>query len=138
MQRAFALGLAALLPVLIGAATPAGDTARDAEAAATEARLIDRYLGGKVAGEPESCISVRQLVRPVVVSDRTLLFRTSGSLVYRNDLQQACPGMRASPALPIIETRGTTVCRGTIVTVPRGNEPSCQMGDFVAYRTIGG
>lgn len=132
MRHAAPVLLAALLPLLIGAASPAEDAA---EATATETRLLDRYLGGKVAQAPESCITTRHLVRPVVASDRTLLFRVSGSLVYRNDLQQSCPGMRASPALPIIETRGATVCRGTIVTVPRGSNPSCQLGDFVAYRT---
>ena len=96
-------------------------------------RVIDRHLTGLVAGEPEMCVNASRLGssgQTIIVSDRVLLFRVSSSLVYRNNMQQECPGMERSPYEPNIHNRGSSICRGDTVTSEEG---SCNLGDFVPF-----
>ena len=127
------VGAILLVPALLLATSTAS---ADSEGRAAERqRIVDRELAGKTAGEPEDCISARSYRRLIVASDSTLLFRVSSTLVYRNDLQQSCPGMADSPFEPAIDSRGSRVCRGDIATVERGPQSSCALGVFVPYRS---
>ncbi len=129
-MRGYALLLASALLFATGTASA------DNEGRTTERqRIFDREMAGKTAGEPEDCISARSYRRLIVASDSTLLFRVSSNLVYRNDLQQSCPGMADSPFEPAIDSRGSRVCRGDIATVERGPQASCALGVFVPYRS---
>lgn len=116
-----------------------GTASADGEGRAAERQqMVDRELAGKTAGEAEDCISARSYRRLIVASDSTLLFRVSSTLVYRNDLQQSCPGMADSPFEPAIDSRGSRICRGDIPTVERGTQASCALGVFVPYRAATG
>lgn len=128
-MRGHALLLAVALLFGTGTASADGENR-----AADRQRIVDRELAGKMAGEPEDCISARSYRRLIVASDSTLLFRVSNNLVYRNDLQQSCPGMADSPFEPAIDSRGSRICRGDIATVERGVQASCALGVFVPYR----
>ncbi len=129
-MRSYALILA--LALLLGTGTASADS----EGRAAERQdIVDRELAGKMAGESEDCISRRSYRRLVVASDSTLLFRVSDNLVYRNDLQQSCPGMADSAFEPAIDSRGSRVCRGDIATVERGPQTSCALGAFIPYRS---
>lgn len=128
-MRGHALLLAVAL--LLGTGTASADSENRA---AHRQRIVDRELIGKTAGEAQDCISARSYRRLIVASDSTLLFRVSNNLVYRNDLQQSCPGMADSPFEPAIASHGSRICRGDIATVERGVQASCALGVFVPYR----
>jgi hypothetical protein len=103
--------------------------------------VLDRNLSGKVAGQPVSCINSTTADQTIRVSDSILLYRTSGRLVYKNDLRGACPGLARDNDVIVTEVRGSGPCRGDIIhlvdrtTGIRG--PSCVLGDFTPYRTPG-
>ena len=120
-----------LAPALLLATGTA--SADDDSRAAERQRIVDRELVGKSAGAAENCISARQPYRVIVESDSALLFRVSSRLVYRNQLQQSCPGMAISPFAPAIDSRGSQICRGDIATIERGPQSSCALGEFVPY-----
>ena len=98
-------------------------------------RILDRELTGKTAQPAERCISTRTVHRMHVISDDTLLFRVSGSLSYVNRLRQPCPGLARTPYAPRIAASGSRYCSGDIAETEADGGSSCQLGEFIPYRT---
>lgn len=131
--------VAALAPALLSACA-APQRQANAEALNPEQlALLERNLGGKVAGRPVSCIPSRSADQTVRVSDDILLYRVSGNLVYRNELRSSCPGLARDDDIIVSRTTGIGPCRGDIIhLVDRTSGvqgPSCVLGEFTPYRT---
>lgn len=118
-------------------------TASEAETApvpltAKQAKLLDKQLAGKTAGEPVRCITTMRQDEIIRVSDDMLLYRVSGRLVYQNRLQSSCPGLARDRDIMVTENYGSQSCRGDIIRLVdrmSGIQGGfCQLGDFVPYR----
>lgn len=129
----------AIAATLGGCAQMGARQANAEELTPRQLALLERNLGGKVAGEPVSCLSSVRTNDVIRVSDTILLYRVSGNLVYKNELNPGCPGLGRSNDIMVSEIRGPGPCRGDIIHLTdhtsgiRG--PSCALGDFVPYRT---
>jgi hypothetical protein len=126
MRLTFALASLALL------ATPA--LAADE---ASEAKRLEQMLAGRTAGPPQSCVSGSLLQQSRTFAGKTIVYRSKGATLYRNDFPGGCPGLRQGRAIVTRSATGT-YCRGDIVDVVdfRIGIPltSCSLGDFVPYR----
>lgn len=103
-----------------------------------QSKLLQKQIGGKVAGEAVSCISDLHQADIIRVSDDLLLYKVSGRLVYQNRLRSPCPGLASDRDIIVTEQFGSQICRGDIIKlvdrlggIPG---PSCALGDFVPYR----
>jgi hypothetical protein len=102
-------------------------------------KIMNQWLGNKQAGRPVSCIPHREIQSTYYVGGRTILYKISNNLVYRNDPPGGCPGLNSNLAL---ETRNPTgmLCSGEIAQVrdyAQGYSPgSCALGEFVPYRRV--
>ena len=128
------------LAVTLAGCAPTG-SAEPGAAALTpkQAELLDKQLGGKVAGEPVSCLnSNSRSYQTIRVSDDILLYRASGKLVYRNTLRGSCPGLARDNDVMVMRSYGTGTCKGDLFHLVdrtsgiRG--PTCVLGEFVPYR----
>lgn len=103
-----------------------------------QATLLQKQIGGKVAGPPVNCISSMYNDDIIRVSDDMLLFKISGRLVYQNRLKSPCPGLSRDRDIMVTEQFGGQQCRGDIIRlVDRVGGipgPVCILGDFVPYR----
>lgn len=101
-----------------------------------EQRLAEE-LHDKVPGPPQDCIMGRDADRMSTIGNETILFRTSGSLVYRNDIPGGCPMAGSSRRLER-RTISTNLCRGEQLNVVDNQTGAyfgtCILGDFVPYR----
>jgi hypothetical protein len=140
MHRKF-LALGAMpLAALVASCAPAGSV--DPSAAALtpkQAAVLDKQLGGKVAGEPLTCLnSASRNFQTIRVSDDILLYRASGNLVYKNNLRTSCPGLARDDDFLLIRSHGSGTCRGDFFQLVDRNSgiagPTCVFGDFVPYR----
>ena len=103
-----------------------------------QSKLLQKQIGGKVAGEAVSCISSAQHTDIIRVSDDMLLYKVSGRLVYQNRLKSPCRGLASDHDIMVTEQFGSQQCRGDIIKlVDRiGGIPGpfCVLGDFVPFR----
>ena len=103
-----------------------------------QSKLLQKQIGGKVAGKAVSCISSAQHTDIIRISDDMLLYKVSGRLVYQNRLKSPCPGLASDRDIMVTEQFGSQQCRGDIIKlVDRiGGIPGpfCVLGDFVPYR----
>lgn len=106
--------------------------------AENDADALARELAGRVAGQPQSCITPTQSRSLTVADDQTLLYR-AGDTLWVNRLSSACPGIEPLGTL-IVEVHGSQYCRNDQV---RGLEagasipgPTCRLGDFVPWRRV--
>ena len=86
-----------------------------------EAKILANELKGKVAGEPQNCISTLGRENMIRISDDMLLYRQSGRLVYQNKLRSPCPGLAPCDSLiSIIRTlaRFALVRKRSALNVP--------------------
>lgn len=126
------------LPVLLAACATAG-MAEDKPPQLSEKQqaALDRALEGKVAGEPQSCISLIQRADLQVISDDLLLYK-AGRTVYVNRVLGSCNGLSFGRTL-VTNVWGSQICRGDIARVADLSAGmltgSCALGDFVPYRT---
>lgn len=128
------IGLAVIGAALTGTAavSQTGD-----RATARDLQLMDRWLAGRTAGNPASCIPHSQIRATYYVGGKTILYRMRNGTVYRNEPPGGCPGLNSNLAL---ETRNPTglLCRGEIAQVrdySQGFSPGgCALGEFVPYR----
>jgi hypothetical protein len=101
------------------------------------ARLA-KELGGKTAGKPVNCISDFSSGNVIRISDDILLYRTSGNLVYKNNLRYACPGLARDDDIIVSEQFGGQKCRGDLLKLVDRTSgfqgPVCSLGEFVPYR----
>jgi len=99
-------------------------------------------LQGKAIGEPQSCVTTRQIEDINAVSDRVVLFHLKNGRTYRNDLPAACP--QATRSGTSFSYR-TTVSRLCAVDVLQIAEPAsgfayggCPLGKFTRYELPAG
>ena len=136
MRTGTSIGLIGLAAALIGTAAISQTGDRVVE---RDLKIMDQWLGDKQAGKPVSCIPSRQVRSTYYVGGRTILYKVSNNLVYRNDPPGGCPGLNSNLAL---ETRQPTglLCSGEIAQVrdySQGYSPgSCALGQFVPYRRV--
>jgi len=123
-MRGLPIAIAAL--GLLGAAAPAAPK-QDALAA---------ELQGRVAGKPMDCVDKARLDGPQIIDDHTLIYRESGRRVWRNDLPDACPGLRPMDTM-VIEVWGNQMCRNDHFRsyAPGSSIPGaiCRLGTFTPY-----
>jgi hypothetical protein len=127
------------LPILclLGACTATADTSAARSSAAERDRIeLAEELRGRVAGQPQSCVQLRNLRGNHSAGD-AIIFEGQGDVIYVNRPAGGCPDLGHGRAL---QTRSfsTQLCRGEIATVfdPVSGIQygSCGLGDFVPYR----
>lgn len=103
-----------------------------------EAKILEKELRGKVAGEPRNCISNSRNVSSTRISDDTLLYRESGRTVYVNKLRGTCPGLTRGDDIMVVETYSGQLCRGDLIRLVDRTSgipgPMCSLGEFVPYK----
>jgi hypothetical protein len=122
--------------IALGACAPALQQPQPRSARAET--QLQELLAGKVAGAPVSCLPNHRANEMVIIDDNTLLFRQSGSRVYRAQLEGSCSRLGSGfYALKTNRFGGGGLCRGEIaevVDVQNGfSVGSCVFGDFVPY-----
>lgn len=119
--------------ILAGCTGTAAEPVRTARA---ESRAAD-LLRGKVAGATRACIPLRSANRQTIIDERTILYRVSSTLVYRNELP-GCPGLDDRSTL-IHRTTLPSLCSGEIFEYRDAGtgftQGSCTFGEFTEYRT---
>jgi hypothetical protein len=104
--------------------------------AATHHDDVAKTLGGRTPGTPQTCIDNGSAGSPQIIDDRTLLYTESGRRIWRNDLPEACPGLRDDSHL-IVEVYGSQLCQNDrFRAVDFGSHipgPYCRFGKFVPY-----
>lgn len=133
MKKILALSFAALA----AASCAPVDPMEAAERAEREEVEFAEAISGRVAGEPVSCVSQRDLRDNRSIGEGAIIFTGPGNLIYVNRPPAGCPELNSGRAL-VIRTTSTQLCRGDIATVV---DPvsgitygSCGLGDFVPYR----
>ena len=101
-------------------------------------RELARYLDGRVAGQPQSCLSTFRTQDMVVVDERTILYRDGSNRVWRNEMNGPCSGLgRPGTAIVTRQFGGSGPCRGEIAQIVDTSAGftvgSCSFGDFVPY-----
>lgn len=133
-----AAAIAAALPLLASCA-PAGAGGPGADALSVkEIAALEKELGGKIAGEPQDCLSDTRSDSPIRVSDGIVLYRVTGKLTYRNDLRGSCPGFSRGDNIMIIKKLGARICKGDVFHLADRSSgfrgATCAFGEFVPYR----
>lgn len=98
---------------------------------------LDRYLAGKVAGRPQSCLPNYQAKDMVVIDEHTVLFR-DGRRVWRTDIPGGCTNLgRPGYAMVTKQYGGEGLCENEIVRVVDTSTGmlagSCTFGPFVPF-----
>ncbi len=105
-----------------------------------QAILLDKELGGKVAGKPLNCLSNHDTTDIIRVSDDMILYRQSKRLVYQNKLRYTCHGLSRDSDIIVTETFGGSLCQGDLLRLVDRTSgiqgPVCSLGEFVPYRTV--
>lgn len=134
-MRILALTLAIATSACVDARAPESRIAAEAR----EAARLDADLAGYARGAPRRCLP-RDADRGVEsYGERTLVFRVSSTLVYRNDVRSgSCPRIGNSRALITTRFGGSRLCNGdraSSADLVAGFETGfCILGDFVPYR----
>lgn len=128
---------------LVANCAPAGSGEPGAAALTPkQAERLDKQLAGKVPGEPLKCLPSYRSNDTIRVSDSILLYRSSGNLVYRNDLKSSCPGLARESDIMVVRQFGSSTCSGDFFhLVDRSSGirgPTCVFGEFVPYRKPAG
>jgi hypothetical protein len=96
-----------------------------------------RDMAGRVAGPPQTCVSVNPVENLHVIDPQTVAYGY-GSTIYLNHLAAPCPALSQFNTVIVQAGIGSQYCRGDRV---RGLEPgaiiagpSCNLGDWVPYR----
>lgn len=95
-------------------------------------------LAGRVAEPPVQCVPRRPQEALLVLEDgRTLSYRY-GNIVYRTEVQSACPGLRPQSSI-VVESIGSRYCSGDRIRVIDPGAPGhiCAIGPFTPYRPVG-
>ena len=120
---------------LSGCAMSAGDRGSYGSQERAARELADA-LKGRVAGEPQDCISASSTSGPQIIDERTLIYRDVGK-VWRNDLESSCPGLDPGDTLVVV-LHGSQMCRRDLFHVREYGSsipgPRCQLGKFTPYR----
>ncbi|GAA4008137.1 hypothetical protein GCM10022280_01040 [Sphingomonas swuensis] len=141
-MRRLTLAATAVLAATLGLAACATTDREPEQRSASAQKELDRLLGGKVAGQPVSCLPSYRSQDMVVIDENTILFREGGSRVWRNDVTGPCSGLGTSGrALLTKQFSSGSLCRGEIAQVIDTSQGatvgSCALGDFVPYTAPG-
>ena len=103
--------------------------------ARADAELVDE-LDGRVAGDPVSCVSQREVSGHEAVGNGLILFKGKGQVDYLNHPQGGCPTLNYGRTL-VFRTTSTRLCSGEVASVVEavsgGSYGSCILGDFTPY-----
>ncbi|HEY9580666.1 MAG TPA: hypothetical protein VIR65_12475 [Rhizorhapis sp.] len=130
-----------VLPILLVSACATNGMAEDQSPTLTakQQATLTKALEGKVAGKPQSCMSMIPRADLQVISDDVLLYKI-GRTVYVNRMMGNCSGLTNGRTL-VSNVWGSQVCRGDIARVADLNvgmiTGSCAFGDFVPYSPAG-
>lgn len=133
--------LAVIIPlsVMAAACAPVDGGNKPAPIREKQAKILEKQLKGKVAGEPVNCLPDFRATNLIRISDDMLLYRVSKNLVYQAKLRSSCPGLARDTDIIVTEKFGTRQCNGDLIylvdryTGFRG--PTCSFGEFIPYRT---
>lgn len=109
------------------------------EVSARSQAQLQQMLAGRVSGPAVSCLPPGRSGDMTSIAGGTVVFR-SGSTLYVNNMQGACPNLTSQTAL-VTRQFGSGLCRGEIAQVidPTSGITvgSCVFGDFVPFRRAG-
>jgi len=130
-MRKILMSLAALAS--LSAAAPAM-----AERASPEAQLAN-LLEGRVAGEPQSCLSMTRQMNSRIIPGQAIVYEGVGDTIYVNRLRGGRENLDRWDVL-VSEVHGGSICRGETM---RTIDPSSRMltgivflDDFIPYRRV--
>ena len=123
------------LAALAACAMPGGGVELPAEARADLVEAVE----GRIAGEPVSCIPLRQIGGNRAIGDQVIIFEEkAGDTIWINRPAGGCP-LDSGRALSL-STTASQLCSGEIVGVfdPLSGMSfgGCSLGEFVPYREI--
>jgi hypothetical protein len=132
------VALLSVLAVMGGCADARPSETRIAAEAKEAARLTED-LAGYTAGEPRRCLPRQADSGIESYGEKTLVFRVSSRLVYRNDVRSgSCPRIGNSRALITTSYGSGQLCNGdraSSADLVAGFETGfCILGDFTPYR----
>ncbi len=135
-MRCLILPMTALAAATAACTPTPMETARAAASAATQQEKLAKELAGLVPGKPVNCISQFQS-QQVSSYGPTILYKVSGSLIYRSETAGGCGSIGRGDIL-VTRTSSGQLCSGdiarTINAASRFPTGSCSFGDFVPYR----
>jgi hypothetical protein len=101
-----------------------------------EATLATELRNYQPAGQPVSCVSLRNLEGNRSAGENAVIFDGPGGRLYVNRPPAGCPMLRHGRALTV-RTTNSQLCRGDIVSVfdpgTGANYGACGLGDFEPY-----
>jgi hypothetical protein len=132
------LTIASTLVLATSAALVACATPREAYVRSPDAeKELARWLDGRVAGKPQTCLPSFRSQDMIVIDERTILFRDGSNRVWRNELNGPCSGLGRPGYALLTKQFGTGLCRGEIAqvvdTLNGFTVGTCSLGDFVPY-----
>jgi hypothetical protein len=95
---------------------------------------LDKWLGGREAGESRKCVNSSVLTNPIGIDDRTMLFR-DGPRIWRTDLRASLHcGQLGKQAFIHTESAANRVCDGQQLEFSDGGvDGACVVGEFTPY-----
>lgn len=97
---------------------------------------LQKLIGGKVAGQPITCLPHYRANDMVRIDDSTIAFR-QGTTVYVNHLRGECSNLKDSFYALVTHGNGSGLCNGDIAQVRDVSHGmivgSCGLGDFIPY-----
>jgi hypothetical protein len=120
---------------LMGAVDPAA-VSRSPEAQAK----LDKWLGGRVAGETRACLPTAKTNSPIGIDEHTILFR-DGPRIWRNDIRRGTDCGKVGKQYALVSSANQTAgrtCTGTVVGIVDLHDPgvsvgACELGNFTVY-----
>lgn len=104
---------------------------------AKQEKRLAKELKGRIAGEPQHCISRFGNDGLVRISDSQVLYKPGGGKVYLNTLRGSCPGLANDTDIIVTESFGSQLCSGDFVKLVDRTSgmpgPFCSLGEFVPY-----
>ena len=135
MRLLFPIAAIVATATLAGCAQTPAETARQAQEMAAQQAALQKELAGLVPGESQSCLSNFQSTN-LKNYGKTLIYRVSDGLKYRNDTAGGCEGIARGDILVTI-SNGGRLCRGdigrTVQPVANITTGGCALGSFVKY-----
>lgn len=130
MRIATTIALAAML------ATSGSAIARSPSAAERGQERLDKVLAGRVAGKPQSCISLHSIQSSEIIDRTAIIYRVGGGRLYLNRPEIGRESLDDDDIM-VTKTVGSQLCRiDTVRLVDRGSRFETGfvgLGDFVPY-----
>lgn len=128
-----------ILPLLL-AGTVHADSDK-VEMTPEESKELQKWIAGRIVGEPQKCLYRQQFDDMVVINERIFLFGTSrtAKTIYINKTHGACKDAKKY-TIVFRKASETRLCRGdNLVVVNAGlNMPKggCHLTDFVPLKLV--